>query len=219
MNYVCKYHKFNYFFNNFMFTKYISILFIVVTIISCKSKSVITDANFNNKKNKNNDNSNNIVNKTKTSYTYKTELSNEEKKYFAEKLNVDKSEITYENLYIFIKSWEETTYLWGGETKNGVDCSALMQHLFRYLYNVDLPRVSADMAFDRRIKFFKSMNKLEEGDLVFFRINEDRVISHVGVYLKNKMFFSAVSSEGCSIASLDKPYWKSTFAGGGRLKK
>jgi len=187
-----------------MFKKLITILLFCLILVSCKSKLVITD---------------NDVHKTeKVSYVYQKKLTNDERKHFAKKLNVAPEEITNEKLYNFIKSWEETTYLYGGDTKNGIDCSSLMQYLYKYLHNVDLPRTSAEMGFDSRIKLFKSMDELQEGDLVFFRINEEKVISHVGVYLKNDIFFSAVSSEGCSMASLKKLYWKKSYIGGGRLR-
>jgi cell wall-associated NlpC family hydrolase len=171
---------------------------------SCKPKQVITDKDIN-KSNKYN-------------YVYDTELSKNDRKNFAKILNVEAEEITNEKLYIFIKSWKETTYLYGGDSKNGVDCSALMQHLYKFVYNVNLPRTSTEMGFDKRIKLFRKMKDLKEGDLVFFRMNNEKIISHVGVYLKNYMFFSAASTEGCSIASLKKPYWGNKFVGGGRLK-
>ena len=121
-------------------------------------------------------------------------------------------------MYIFIKSWEETTYLYGGEDKNGIDCSALMQRLYEHVYNVTLPRTAAEMAFYKKIKLHDPVDQLVEGDLVFFRINEEKVFSHVGIYLKNGKFFAAGSSEGCAISNLKKPYWKKNYKAFGRLR-
>ena len=55
---------------------------------------------------------------------------------------------------------------------------------------------------------FGSSNYLSEGDLVFFRTEDDKIVSHVGLYLGNRMFVNAAVSKGVSIANLDDPYWK-----------
>jgi cell wall-associated NlpC family hydrolase len=152
-------------------------------------------------------------------YNYDKKLSDKDKKYFADKLDVTEDQITNKKLYIFIKSWEETTYLYGGEDKNGIDCSALMQRLYKHVYNTNLPRTAADMAFYRKIKLHDASDELREGDLVFFRNNDEKVFSHVGIYLKNDKFFAASSTDGCSISSLKKPYWKKYYKAFGRLRK
>jgi lipoprotein Spr len=59
---------------------------------------------------------------------------------------------------------------------------------------------------------------LSEGDLVFFRTMDDKLISHVGLYLNNNMFVNASSSRGVSIANLKDPYWKRCFVAAGRVK-
>ncbi|MEO8234249.1 MAG: C40 family peptidase [Flavobacterium sp.] len=189
--------------------RFLSII-IIISLLSCKSKPIITD----NDVNRLNFNSNERV-----VYDYKKTLSNEEITYFSKKLNVDKKAITNEKLYIFIKSWEETTYLLGGVNKNGVDCSALMQELYKYVYDTKLARTSTEMYGDKRFKMIKEGQPLEEGDLVFFKIKDDQVVSHVGIYLKNDKFFGASSTEGCSIGSLKKHYWQKSYVGAVRLKK
>lgn len=179
-------------------------------VYSCKPKPIITDTDVN----RLNFNSNERV-----VYEYKDKLSPEEVKYFANKMSVDRASITNQKLYVFVKSWEETTYLLGGVNKNGVDCSALMQELYKYVYDVKLPRTSVEMYSDKRFKAVKEDQPLEEGDLVFFKIKEDQPVSHVGIYLKNHKFFGASSVEGCNISSLKKNYWKQYYVGATRLKK
>ncbi|WP_296144519.1 C40 family peptidase [uncultured Flavobacterium sp.] len=152
-------------------------------------------------------------------YTYNTVLSEEDKKYFARKLDVSKEEILNEKLYNFIKSWEGTKYVYGGETRTGIDCSALMQYLYSYVYDKDLPRTAVEMSLDSRIELFKPHGKLREGDLVFFRITEEKIISHVGIYLKNNKFFAANQYGGVEIVSLKKGYWKKNFMAAGRFKQ
>lgn len=152
-------------------------------------------------------------------YSYNTVLSDEDKKYFAKKLEVSETEILNEKLYNFIKSWEGTKYVYGGETRNGIDCSALMQELYTYVYKKDLPRTASEMSMDNRIELFKSNEKLREGDLVFFRITEEKIISHVGIYLKNNKFFAANQVGGVEISSLKKAFWKKNFVAAGRFKQ
>lgn len=196
-----------------MFKKSISLSLLLVCFISCLPKKdfVITDdfvkTETGTKKS------------SKTKYSYNTVLSEEDKKYFSKKLDVDKAEILNEKLYNFVKSWEGTRYIYGGETRNGIDCSALMQELYTYVYKKDLPRTAAEMSMDSRIDLFKSDEKLREGDLVFFRITEEKIITHVGIYLKNNKFFSANQAGGAEISSMKKPYWKKNFVAAGRFKQ
>jgi cell wall-associated NlpC family hydrolase len=192
-----------------MIKRILFLLFIVVCFVECKSKRIdpLTDREVES-----------ILGITTKTYTYDKKLSEKDKKYFANKLDVKDEEITNENLYIFIKSWEETTYLYGGVDKNGIDCSALMQRLYNHVYNTKLPRTAAEMAFYRKIKLHDPQDELKEGDLVFFRNNDEKLFSHVGIYLKNDYFFNAGSADGCAISSLKKPYWKKYYKAFGRLK-
>ncbi|MNX74924.1 putative endopeptidase YafL precursor [compost metagenome] len=94
-----------------------------------------------------------------------------------------------------------------------------MQELYTYVYKKDLPRTASEMSMDNRIELFKSNEKLREGDLVFFRITEEKIISHVGIYLKNNKFFAANQVGGVEISSLKKAFWKKNFVAAGRFKQ
>ncbi|MBC8643204.1 C40 family peptidase [Flavobacterium lindanitolerans] len=80
----------------------------------------------------------------------------------------------------------------------------MMQELYSHVYKKELPRTASEMSMDNRIELFKSDEKLREGDLVFFRITDEKIISHVGIYLKNNKFFSANLVGGVEISSLKK---------------
>lgn len=61
---------------------------------------------------------------------------------------------------------------------------------------------------------------LEAGDLVFFHTTGDGSISHVGLYVGNRQFISALSdgpNTGVVLSSLNENYWKSRYVGGGRI--
>jgi hypothetical protein len=145
------------------------------------------------------------------------ELDPLQKKY-AQYLGVEPAQITNIRLYQFIDQWLNTPYLWGGTTKRGVDCSSLIQQLLQNVYNISIPRTSVDQFFTQWIDKFGSTQYLSEGDLVFFRTNQEKIVSHVGLYLGNRMFVNSSSSKGVSIANLDDAYWKRMYVGAGRVK-
>jgi len=112
-----------------------------------------------------------------------------------------------------IEVWLNVPYKFGGNTMQGVDCSGLAAHIYRIVYNIDLERVTVNMAQrTRRI----NQRQLREGDLVFFRIN-NRKVSHVGIYISNGRFVHASTSRGVIISYLGEDYYKKRFAFGGRV--
>ncbi len=110
-----------------------------------------------------------------------------------------------------VLSWEGIKYRWGGRTKAGVDCSGLVQRVFRD-HGINLPRTSYDQ-FRQGVGIAKS--KLQPGDLVFFNTNGAGA-SHVGIYISNGNFISATRS--CvEVESLESPYWASSYRGSRRI--
>lgn len=118
-------------------------------------------------------------------------------------------------LYSAIDAWYGTPYLYGGCTKEGVDCSCFVGHIFQEVYGITLHRVAADIAKDVTLI---PREKLREGDVVFFT-NSNGKISHVGIYLKEDMFVHSSTSRGVVVSSLDNSYWKQHFYRGGRHAK
>ncbi|MGG8472447.1 C40 family peptidase [Rahnella sp. PAMC25617] len=109
--------------------------------------------------------------------------------------------------------WKGTHYRWGGTTHKGVDCSALMQHLFRDSLQKRLPRTTFQQIRNGRKV---SKNSLKPGDLVFFKTSPgDR---HVGVYVGDHQFIHASKIEGVTISSLDNQYWVDHYETARRLE-
>ncbi|MFC0267985.1 C40 family peptidase [Kushneria aurantia] len=100
-------------------------------------------------------------------------------------------------------AWKGTPYRYGGETSSGIDCSALVQRVYRDGFSFDLPRTTAGQVLTgRRVE----RDELKPGDLVFFKpYRGDR---HVGIYIGDGRFMHASSSNGVRISELDNPYWQ-----------
>lgn len=133
---------------------------------------------------------------------------------FAAMMNVVPQSITNLSLYKFIDEWYGVRYRLGGNDKSGIDCSAFVQRVYSQVFGLNLLRTAFEQF--NTSKLIWSATHLQEGDLVFFRINSSR-ISHVGVYLMNNFFVHASSSKGVMISSLDEHYWQQYFSCAGRM--
>lgn len=93
----------------------------------------------------------------------------------------------------YAKSLQDvTTYQYGGQNPPyKTDCSGWTQHIYGK-FGIKLPRVSKDQA---RVGTPVTFQQLKKGDLMFFSRREDKVISHVGIYLGNNYWISNLSSK------------------------
>ena len=130
-------------------------------------------------------------------------------------LGIEREPGDNDELYNAIQAWMGTPYRYGGNDKNGVDCSAFVGHIYREVYGIDLHRVSHDMQQDVTLI---SKSELREGDIVFFTNSKGRV-SHVGIYLKNGLFAHSSTSRGVIISRLDDSHWRKHFYRGGRRER
>lgn len=98
--------------------------------------------------------------------------------------------------------WRGTRYRLGGTTRRGVDCSALMQKVFRSAFHRALPRTAADQ---RRLGRRVSRQALRPGDLVFFHPRPG--VRHVGVWLGDGQFMHASGRKGVTLSRLNSRFW------------
>ncbi|MBX5438825.1 MAG: C40 family peptidase [Thermoflavifilum sp.] len=136
---------------------------------------------------------------------------------YARLLQVSPAMITNLALYQFIDEWLGTPYRYGGDDQQGIDCSAFVQRLYDAVYHIQLDRTA--LGLYRMIDLVRNQAHLREGDLVFFHTGRGKHINHVGVYLQNRFFVQASTSNGVIISSLDEPYWNKHYAAAGRIKE
>ena len=104
------------------------------------------------------------------------------------------------------KAWINTTYKFGGLSKNGIDCSGFVHVTYRDVFNKKLPRSTKLLA-----KTGKAVpkNSLKFGDLVFFKTGRSK--RHVGIYVGKGTFIHASSSKGVMQSSLRTDYWSQHY--------
>ena len=115
-----------------------------------------------------------------------------------------------------IDEWWGTPYALGGSSKRGVDCSYFTLDVMNAIYNTSLKRTAADQ-YKQSEKI--DWSDLKEGDLIFFKTDGSRSISHVGIYMTNNKFAHASTSQGVTISDLAEPYWQKRLYSLGRVLK
>lgn len=111
-------------------------------------------------------------------------------------------------------SWLGTPYLWGGNDKEGVDCSGFVLQVYLKATGIGLPRTSAQQA-EWCAK--ADPESLEVGDLMFFTGKDSTRVSHVGMYVGEGKMIHSSSSRGVVIDRLDTDYWVRHLHSAGRV--
>lgn len=120
-----------------------------------------------------------------------------------------------ERMLMEIIKYLDTPYKYGGNSKAGIDCSALTQNLYRDVLSIDLLR-SARLQFTQG-QSITDKQDLQFGDLVFFNTRQRVRPGHVGIYIGDNLFAHASTAKGVTISSMDLDYYSQRFMGGRRI--
>ena len=83
-------------------------------------------------------------------------------------------------------------YVWAGNTRNGLDCSAFVKNVFGS-FGVSLPRHSGDQI--TKGATVASVDELQPGDRLYFDMKKAGRINHCGIYIGNGYFIHASSNQ------------------------
>jgi cell wall-associated NlpC family hydrolase len=105
------------------------------------------------------------------------------------------------------KQWQGVGYKYGGQDRDGIDCSYLVYDVYRKELRKNIPRTTLYQS-----RSGKSVKKkdLRTGDLVFF-LTSKKGSRHVGIYLSHGDFMHVSTSNGVMISSLSNPYWRAHY--------
>ena len=88
--------------------------------------------------------------------------------------------------------WSGVRYVYGGESRSGIDCSAFLRDCYREL-GVELPRVAADQS---QVGQPVDWSDLKPGDRLYFDMKREGRVGHCGMYIGNGYFIHASSNQG-----------------------
>jgi cell wall-associated NlpC family hydrolase len=103
--------------------------------------------------------------------------------------------------------WMGTPYRFGGTSKSGVDCSALVRAVYAGAFGLRLTRSTRTQVREGREV---GRHELRSGDLVFFRTGRNQ--RHVGIYLGgNRLLHASSSQNRVLIDDLGQSHFQRTY--------
>ncbi|HTY10133.1 MAG TPA: C40 family peptidase [Bacteroidota bacterium] len=100
-----------------------------------------------------------------------------------------------------------TPYVYGGDSKSGIDCSAFTGAVYNQSVSVQLPRSAAEQV---KVGTPVAFEDLRFGDLMFFNTTGANP-SHVGIYIGDDLFAHASEAFGVTISSIESSYYKKRY--------
>ncbi len=130
---------------------------------------------------------------------------------------LEQARLTRKAFITEVKKYVGCPYVLGATGPEKFDCSGLVYYTAQKSIQKQLPRTVS--ALYKYVKLVNDSEK-EAGDLLFFKTKSDSTISHVGVYIGNNQFISALSdgpNTGVIVSSLKEAYWKPKYCGVGKF--
>ena len=138
-------------------------------------------------------------------------------KLCAEDTTAAEAQVMREKFVAESKKYVGSPYVLGAVGPDTFDCSGLVYFCARESIKKQLPRTAKALYNYCRIVPDKDK---EIGDLLFFKTNNTAPITHVGIYIGNNQFISAISdgpNTGVIISSLKQDYWKPRYVACGQF--
>lgn len=112
------------------------------------------------------------------------------------------------------ESWLGTPYKFGGNDREGVDCSGLVVQVYEKALDIKVPRTSRAQ---RDYCASLSKSDLIPGDLIFFATGkEEGRVTHVGIFVGEGRMIHASTAKGMVVVSeISTPYFNSHYVGSG----
>ena len=104
-----------------------------------------------------------------------------------------------EKLYSLAIEYLDVKYLWGGTTKNGIDCSGFVQRLYRDVFGIVLPKNSKEQ---RKYGVRIVLPNIQFADIIFLRA-KNKNISHVGIFLNQGVAHASLNQQKVVLESLN----------------
>ena len=120
-----------------------------------------------------------------------------------------------ERMLMEIIKYINTPYKYGGNSPDGIDCSAFTQNIFSSSLGINLFR-SAREQYTQGLSI-RDRDNLVFGDLVFFNTRRRVRPGHVGIYIGDNLFAHASSTKGVIVSSLEHTYYSKRYMGGRRV--
>ncbi|UCC44514.1 MAG: C40 family peptidase [Candidatus Zixiibacteriota bacterium] len=120
----------------------------------------------------------------------------------------------YIRLGMILRAYLGKPYKGSSRYDAGVDCSMFIRDVYKEFNKTELPR-TAEEQYKQGTEVPR--NRLSFGDLVFFKTERKKKVSHVGIYAGHNEFMHASSSRGVIISGMGEEYWASRYVGARRI--
>lgn len=141
-------------------------------------------------------------------------------KLCAEDMTTAEAMLAREKFVTEAKKYVGCPYVLGSTGPDSFDCSGLVYYVAKESIGKQMPRTAKALYSYCRVV---PDSKKEVGDLLFFKTNNSgAAVTHVGIYIGNNQFISAISdgpNTGVIISSLNQPYWKPKYVACGQFIK
>ncbi len=121
-------------------------------------------------------------------------------------VDLKNTRLVRKKLFEQYKQWQGTRYAFGGLSRNGIDCSGLVQTAYLSGLGIQLPRTTK---LQVALGIDVSLDELQPGDLIFFKTGF--FTRHVGIYMGQGKFFHASKSQGVRISNINNVYWADNY--------